>query len=733
MSQSISLPFEALQQSQPQPLLPTLPRLRQELRIEPGAPLPNGAPGWTLFDPLRHQFFQIGPVEFQLLSGIASGSIDSAVTRLRAMGMSDDAIGEALSQTVDFAYRNLLTIDRIEPGDALFARHIAIHRKAWWKQLLDNYLFFRVPLVRPAAFLARTVGRVDWLYSRRALAFFILLTIINLYFVSREWDMFLATIQQFLGWNGIIAYGLALSAVKILHELGHAYTATRYGCRVPSMGVSFLVMFPVLYTDTTSVWKLTSRRRRLAVDCAGVGAELIVASICTSLWLLLPDGTLRSVAFVLATSSWLISLSINLNPFMRFDGYYVLSDLLNMPNLQARSFALAKWQWREWLFALGDPVPEDLPARLRRGMILYACATWLYRVMLFIGIALLVYHMFFKLLGIFLFAVEIGVFIIKPIWQEMQVWWMRRDDVGSSSGKRGLRQRPWIWCLLGAIIIALLPLDRHVTGDAVMAPAMVAPLVSGSPAQIERIAVKNGDAVKAGTIIAELRRPDMAGSAAVQNARIAQLQAQLARMAGSDEDLANRSVLERELATAQAALSAVDQQRDRLILRAPANGIVVDLAPDMHAGRWVKSGDVVARIIDPSRRDVQAYVNQNDARRLAQGASARFIPDDAGAASSRARVSAVGTAAVRAIETPALTSQFGGPIAVEKSDAASVDQWRPRKPLYRVEMITPIQQKPGGMVQPVIGQAVIAAEPESIAGRWLRAVIVLLRQEASLT
>jgi putative peptide zinc metalloprotease protein len=706
---------------------PPLPKLRQELRIEPGAPLASGAPSWTLFDPIRHQFYQLGPVEFRLISGIASGNIDPAVSQLRREGMRDQAIGEALTQVVEFAYANLLTIDRMEDGDALFARHSARQRRAWWHWLLDNYLFFRVPLVRPAHFLERTVARLDWLYSTQALLAFVLLTIVNFIFVAREWDMFLATIQNFISWEGVVAYTLGLTSVKILHELGHAYTATRYGCRIPSMGVSFLVLFPVLYTDTTGVWKLTSRRKRLAVDCAGVGAELMVATIATSLWLLLPEGTLRSVAFVLATSSWLISLSINLNPFMRFDGYYVLSDLLNLPNLQPRSFALGRWQLREWLFRLGDPPPEVLPSGLTRGLILYAWMTWLYRLVLFLGIALLVYTMFFKLLGIILFLVEIGVFIARPLLQEFRIWWGRRADVPG-----GVWRRPWVWLIGAGLVLLVLPLDRHVTGHAVMAPATAMPLVAGSPAVVERMFVTNGQRVTAGTPIATLRRPDASDRAAMQQARIAQLEAQLARAPGSADDLANRAVLERELATARASLVTVAEQQDRLILRAPADGIVVDIGTDMHVGRWVNGTEVVARIIDPTRLDVQAFVSEADAARLQQGAGARFVPNDTMLASRPARIIMVSNSAIRTLDPPELSSRFGGPILVDAPDTEARGELRPRQPLYRVQLMTPLRRGNVTFVQPLMGEAIIAARPESVGGRWFRQVMVLFRREASI-
>ena len=188
--------------------------------------------------------------------------------------------------------------------------------------------------------------------------------------------------------------------MKVIHEMGHALTAKRYGCRVPSMGIALLVLWPVLYTDVTETWKLVSRRQRLAVGLAGVTAELVFAVFATLAWSFLPDGPVRGAAFILATTSWIATLLLNLSPFMRFDGYFVLSDWLEMPNLHARAFAIARWWLRERLFGLGEPPPEELPPGRRRFLIVFSFATWFYRVTVFLGIAVLVYHFAIKALGI---------------------------------------------------------------------------------------------------------------------------------------------------------------------------------------------------------------------------------------------------------------------------------------------------------------------------------------------
>jgi putative peptide zinc metalloprotease protein len=704
----------------------SLPALRQELRIERGAPLINGAPGWTLFDPVRHLFFQLGEIEFAIFSNWASGRIDRVAEVLSAKGMDPQEIDAAFGRTLEFSLANSLTQKPMGDAVATYQQQRTAARKAWWKWILDNYLFVRFPLVRPSAFLERTLPRVAPLWSRSALTFFAFLALLGLFLVSRQWDAFMASFLYFFSWQGLLAYGAGLFAVKIIHELGHAYTATRFGARVPTMGVSLMVLMPMLYTDTTGAWRLRSRKERLMIDCAGVSAELMVASLSTLIWVMLPDGSIRSVFFVFATSSWVMSLAINLNPFMRFDGYYVLSDLLGVPNLQPRAFALGRWKMREWLFDLRDPPPEAVPAQLQRGLILYAWLTWIYRLVLFIGIAVLVYHMFFKALGILLFIVEMGVFVAKPVFSELKVWASARDRIG-----RTRRGRRWPWILGGIALIAILPLDRHVSAPAVLAPVGTAPVVSGDAARIDRILVKNGQRVKAGAVLMELSAPELQSAAAATKVRIAQLQAQYDRAASDKEDLSNRQVIERELAREQDALAGFERRAAKLVLRAPISGVVSDLSPDYHPGRWLGGAEVLARILTPGDYDVQAYVSERDIERIAVGGLGRFVADDAARRSSRVKLVERSLSATELLDQPLLASSNGGPIAVDVN--AKTDALKPREPIYRVRLIAAKANADAGNIRPMTGTVEIEADNRSLIGWLIADILDLFRQEAAVT
>jgi putative peptide zinc metalloprotease protein len=710
--------------SEPQTL--ALPALRQELRIERGAALVNGAPSWTLFDPVRHLFFQLGEIEFAIFSNWASGRIDRVAEVLSAKGMNAAEIDAAFGRTLEFSLTNSLTQKPLGDSVLTYRQQRDSARKAWWKWMIDNYLFIRIPLVRPSAFLERTLPRVAPLWSRNSLTFFALLALVGLFLVSRQWDAFMASFLYFFNWPGLLAYGAGLFAVKIIHELGHAYTATRFGARVPTMGVSLMVLMPMLYTDTTGAWRLRSRKERLMIDCAGVSAELMVASISTLVWVILPDGPVRSVFFVLATSSWVMSLAINLNPFMRFDGYYVLSDWLGVPNLQPRAFALGRWKMRELLFDLGDPPPESMPRQMQRGLIIYAWMTWAYRLVLFIGIALLVYHLFFKLLGVILFLVEIGVFVAKPVISELKVWASAHERIGKT--RRGRR---WPWIMGGIALIALLPLDRHVSAPAVLAPVGAAPVVAGDAARIDRILVKNGQRVKAGAVLMELSAPELQSAAAAARVRIAQLQAQYDRAASDKEDLSNRQVIERELAREQDALAGFERRSAKLVLRAPISGVVSDLSPDFHPGRWLGGAEVLARILTPGDYDVQAYVSERDIERIAVGELGRFVADDPAQASRRVKLVERSLNASELLDQPLLASTNGGSVAVDVD--AKTDALKPREPLYRVRLIAAKGSASDGNIRPVTGQVDIGADSRSLIGWLIADLLGLFRKEASIT
>ncbi|HEU5408545.1 MAG TPA: site-2 protease family protein, partial [Nitrospira sp.] len=176
-------------------------------------------------------------------------------------------------------------------------------KSQWLMWLVHHYLFFQIPLLRPDRFLRATLPFVEWIFAKSTAWIIGAIGLVGFYLTSRQWDTFTSTMLHFFTPRGFVLYVLCLVIVKVFHELGHAYTATRYGCRVSTMGIAMVLMVPMLYSDTSDAWKLPSRRQRAAIGAAGMIVECSLAALAIFAWNFLDDDVARSLAFIMATTS----------------------------------------------------------------------------------------------------------------------------------------------------------------------------------------------------------------------------------------------------------------------------------------------------------------------------------------------------------------------------------------------------------------------------------------------
>ena len=623
-----------------------LPDLREEIALHPGPTALDGSPTWTLHDPARNQFYRLGWREFEMLSRWDSGSPAELIARLRRETTLDVEPEDVEEMAVPLAAQPARQPQR--RGHRLLLAKAARYRQHWAMWLLKNYLFLRVPLFRPDRWLDRVYPRLAWLFSPAFRNTAIGLALLALYLVARRWDAFVDTFTYLFSIEGAVYFAIALSAMKVVHEMGHALTAKRYGCRVPSMGIALLVMWPVLYTDVTETWKLVSRRQRLAVGLAGVTAELVFAVFATLAWSFLPDGPVRGAAFILATSSWISTLLLNLSPFMRFDGYFVLSDWLEMPNLHGRAFAIARWWLRERLFGLGEPPPEELPPGRRRFLIVFSFATWLYRVSVFLGIAVLVYHFAIKAVGIAMGAVEVGYFLVRPVWMEMQALWKLRDRL-----RFNIRTLTTLAGLAGIVLLLAVPwrssieapaLLRSATLEAVFAPA--------DGGKVSAVRVTDGDLVAKGMPLVSLASPDLAHNLAQARSDVTLIEWQLGIQSVAPTLLAKSLVAAHEYEAALATWRGLAAQAAKLEVKAPIAGKIVDLSEELRPGTWVAANERLLAIIQPDRAQIEAYVSEADLARIGVGTSAQFHPEAGWGEPSGAHVVRIERANARVLAEP---------------------------------------------------------------------------------
>lgn len=653
-----------------------LPALRQDLRLLPGAPDESGAPRWLLFDALRNRYFTLSAEALYLVrhwqAGLAAARF---LSQLQARG--HDYQPEELTAFIDFMVANHLVESRSVDDTERLYRHYSARLLGFWRWLIHHYLFIRLPLFRPDPWLARWTPRLGWLFAPATHYLLLGLGGIGLILAIRQWDTFWSTFLHFFTLEGLALYGVTLAVVKSAHELGHAFAAKRLGCRVASMGVALLVMFPVLYTDTTDAWRLRSRAARLRIVTAGVRTELYLALLATFLWNLLPDGPLRSAAFFVATTSWVTSVLVNISPFLRFDGYYAFSDWLGMENLQSRAFAFGRWRLRHLLLGLNEPLPEPQPRGRVRLLVAYAWATWVYRFFLFLGIALLVYHLFFKVLGIALFVVEILWFIVLPIWREIGMWWKKRAGCSLSAS------RLLGWGLaVGILLLGLVPLPVSVPVPAILQAQNEQTLFAAEPAVIAEVSVRQGDSVRAGQPLLRLVSEQLDFELRQVEEELRLAQQLLDRSGSSSTEKGKLAVFKRQRQRLQEQRSGLLARQARLTIRAPFDGRITQMA-QWHPGVWVGADTALLAVTDTTRLQLKGYLDERYLHLIGPGSKGVFVADRPGVNALPVEVNEVDIGAIFSLPEGELSSEYGGPIAVRRVEEGRLV---PEQGRYRISM-----------------------------------------------
>ncbi len=697
----------------------TLPPLREELRLLPATPQPDGSPAWHVLDPIRNRFYRIGWLELELLSRWGLGD-PAAIARSVAAETTLAAGVEDVSALNDFLVRNELVQAAGSAAAEDLTERALRQRGAWWRRLVHQYLFFRVPLVFPRAWLEHLVRHVAWAWSPGFLGVSVAAGLVGLWLAARQWDLVVVQVTNTFDGLGPLGFVVALVVAKTLHELGHALTATRLGVRVGHMGVAFVVMLPMLYTDTGESWKLLRSRARLQIAAAGLATELMLAAWATLAWAILPDGALRQMMLFLATTSWVMSVVVNVSPFMRFDGYFLLADALDLPNLHERAGALARARLRRTLLGLAEPDPEPFTPAAARWLIVFAVLTWLYRLVVFFGIALAVYHLFFKALGVVLFAVEIHWFILRPVAQELRGWWRMRHAVAPR------RRLVLLIALAGTAGLLFLPWQTRISADGWVYAARQAAVHAPQPARMEVVHVRGGELVAEGQPLFDLAAPTL-DDAERRATLLAEAYArQASGLEGADRGGAARAQLARQLeAEWRREAESQWQAIARLQVVAPFAGVVHDVDRELRSGSWVGVETALAWLVDPATWRAELLVEEAAVARLAVGQAARLYPVGYATAPWRARVATVDPVRLQALPHPMLDARHGGPVITEAGEERGAS--KPRAALFRVvlELDAP---PPVERVHRV--RAAVDAEPQSLWRRLFGALVATLVRES---
>jgi putative peptide zinc metalloprotease protein len=574
--------------------LSAMPRLRGDLAIEPQEFAGQGC--YVIEDPCRGRFFRVGVPEYELVR-----RLDGSTTLQQAMGQAAAVMGcRALGPCEALAVCRWLEENQLLAGSG----ERAPRSRPLWQRV--NPLVIKLPLVNPDRSLAAALPWCRWLFSP---GFSVLWVCVGLYGAGLAWlraDKLALEARMVLdpdNWWRMLGVWLVL---KLLHETAHGLACKHFGGQVTRAGAMLILLAPVAYVDVTSSWRFRSKWQRIVTAAAGMYVELFIAAAAIIAWRQCDEGLARRLLFDLALMASFGTLLVNANPLMRFDGYFILSDLVGIPNLNACG--------RQWLFhrfqrLLGlTPARPEWPIRSRRIIALYSVASLVWRSFVYLAIGI-------ALVGWLSYAGGFLAFVLVLLRGGPAVWQAGKRLQQAAAGQRYVARRAA--CLIaaacglaGAAVLVLLR-PAWITAPAVAEYAPLTVIRAASPGFVEHVHVASGQQVSAGQTILRLRNDELAVeltelTLAIEQSRLrARIHQQADEQAKYQAELANAESLVRKRAEIQ-------HRVESLTIRAPAAGRLTSRALDVLTGQYLQPGDEIAVLGDEAAKELLVAVPQAD-------------------------------------------------------------------------------------------------------------------------
>lgn len=545
----------------------------------------------------------------------------------------------------------------------LFRRHQR-HERALWKRRLWTPLALRFPLIDPDRFLVRTQGWVQPLFSWFGILLWLAVVGTGVVLAASHWsDLTEDIVDRVLAPSNLALLWFVYPVVKALHELGHAYTTRKWGGEVHEIGIMLLVLTPVPYVDASAAWGFADKRKRMAVGAMGIGVELFLGALALFVWLSVEPGVVRAVAYNVMLITGVSTLLFNGNPLLRFDGYYVLSDALEIPNLGTRSNQYLGYLFQRYAFGVGDAhSPAQSPGE-RVWMVLYGIASFIYRVFIMFVIILFIAGKFFTI-GVLLAIWAVATQVVMPVGRNV-AFLLNSPSLRRQRG-RALTTSVFL-ALAVAIMLFAVPAPSWTRAEGVIWAPEEAQVRAGTDGFVEGLLAPLDSKVERGQPLIQAEDPFLPTRVAVLRAQLRELVAQYDAVLPSDRVQA--ALIREEMAAVEAGLQRSREREAELVLRSSGSGrFIVPNAADL-PGRFVTKGQLVGYVVDPKGLTARVALAQDDIAQVRERTRAvEVMLADWGASPLPAKIRREVPGASAQLPAAALGSGGGGRFAVDPSD-----------------------------------------------------------------
>jgi putative peptide zinc metalloprotease protein len=648
---------------------------------------------WVVKDPVGLQYYRFEEEEYAILQMLdGQSSLDEIAQKFERDFPPQTIRTEELQQFIGMLHRSGLVItDAAGQGKQLVKRRDE-RKKKERMSTLTNILSIRFKGIDPERFFNFIYPYIRWFFSVPAMIGCCILALSALTLVLVQFDTFqsrLPDFQDFFRAKNWLWLGLTLCVTKILHELGHGLSCKHFGGECHEIGVMFLVLTPCLYCNVSDSWMLPNRWHRAAIGAAGMYVEVVLASICTFIWWFSEPGPLNYLCLNVMFISSVSTILFNANPLLRYDGYYILSDILEIPNLRQKASTILNRKMGKWFLGLEEPEDPFLPKRKQWLFALYTVASAIYRWIVTFSILYFLNKVFepygLKILGQVIAAGALYGLLIQPLWN---VYKFFRVPGRLGKVKRGRMYASIVGLIAIIAAIGFIPFPSHVycpleiqARDA----ESVYVLVDGI---LEEVFVRPGQHVEANTPLAQLRNLDV-------EIAIADLTGKRAAFETQIEGLRRVSFLEpRAAAQVDSAVEALagvrkqlknaEEDRGKLTLTAPIAGTV--LPPPLvqqqpgeatqlatwsgspfdreNRGALLVVGTKLCQIGQPNRLEARLIIDQNHSRDVHPGQHVEIMLDQSAEYVYVSKIEQRGSETVK--ESPQnLSSLNGGPLPTQ--------------------------------------------------------------------
>jgi len=550
----------------------------------------------------------------------------------------------------------------VPPDTAALFRRVQKEEDQEWRRKLSP-IAFRVPLFDPDAFLSRWQRWARPLFSRTSALVWCAVVLAAVFSAVKHGPELAAASRSLFEPASLLALWFVFPVVKALHELGHGFAVKRWGGEVHEMGILFLVFMPLPYVDASAASVFAEKRRRMLVGAAGIAVELFLAAVATLVWIAVEPGLVRHVAYAVMLVGGLSTLFFNGNPLLRFDGYYVLADAIEIPNLASKGNQYLGALVRRWILGLRQTrLPEIAPGEAP-WLVGYAIASFAYRITVLFGIALYLAGRFF-LIGVTLAIVVLVARIVLPLLRHVS--YVLTDPVVGERRGRALAGSLGLVAAIGVLLFGL-PIPLHTRSQGVIWLPERCQVRAGVEGFVTDVLAEPHSVVQTGDPL--IRTRDASIEARLQVLEAERRELRLRVLALSQENRVQTEIAQERLADTEAALARARERAGEVLIRSPTEGVFVLASGEDLVGRYVQQGEMVAYVVDLAAATARVVVSQEDVVLLRERTEAAWVrlAHDLGTVLP-ARIIRQVPAATDRLPTRALGTAGGGRFAVDPMD-----------------------------------------------------------------